>query len=101
MQAANGVPPHNKDLYELFQEVFDALPLAAIIETKEMGRLFCCHGGLSPSFKTIEDINNIDRFQEQPHDGSYSIVESPFSKEYIVIFEPNRWPLRHPLVRSS
>jgi len=60
---------YGEDLYELFQLTFDALPLAAIVETKEMGRFFSCHGGISPSFKTIEDINGIDRFQEPPDDG--------------------------------
>jgi len=47
-------------------DVFDYLSLAAIIEDK----VFCVHGGLSPTIKTIDDIRSIDRRQEVPHDGS-------------------------------
>lgn len=47
-------------------EIFDFLPLAAIIDDK----LFCVHGGLSPSFTTLDEIKTIDRKQEVPHDGA-------------------------------
>jgi serine/threonine-protein phosphatase 2B catalytic subunit len=60
---------YGEEIFDLWQVVFDTLPLAAIVETPEMGRWFCCHGGLSPSFKTIDDINEMDRFQEPPDDG--------------------------------
>ena len=33
------------DGYDCFMKVFDALPLAAVVENK-LGRWFCCHGGL-------------------------------------------------------
>lgn len=58
-------------------EIFDYLTLAAVIENK----IFCVHGGLSPSIHTIDDvreqhlvfkkqIKGIDRKQEVPHDGA-------------------------------
>ena len=46
-------------------EVFDYISLGALIE----GKIFCVHGGLSPSINSIEEIRNIDRKQEVPHDG--------------------------------
>lgn len=46
-------------------EVFDCLPLSAVVE----GRLFCVHGGLSPSINTLEEIREIDRHVEPPHEG--------------------------------
>lgn len=47
-------------------EIFDYLSLAAVIENK----IFCVHGGLSPSIHTIDDIKGIERKQEVPHDGA-------------------------------
>ncbi len=47
-------------------EIFDYLPLAAIIDEK----VFCVHGGLSPSINTLDEIKVIDRKQEVPHDGA-------------------------------
>uniref|UniRef100_A0A183CI90 Serine/threonine-protein phosphatase n=1 Tax=Globodera pallida TaxID=36090 RepID=A0A183CI90_GLOPA len=44
-------------------EVFDCLSLSAVIN----GRIFCVHGGLSPSIETIDQIRTIDRKQEVPH----------------------------------
>jgi len=47
-------------------EIFDYLSLSAIIDDK----IFCVHGGLSPSINTLDDIRLIDRKQEVPHDGA-------------------------------
>ncbi|CAB3991615.1 serine threonine- phosphatase 4 catalytic subunit, partial [Paramuricea clavata] len=46
-------------------EIFDYLSLSAIIDN----RIFCVHGGLSPSITTLDQIRSIDRKQEVPHDG--------------------------------
>lgn len=46
-------------------EIFDYLSLSAIIN----GRIFCVHGGLSPSIEKLDQIRVIDRKQEVPHDG--------------------------------
>ncbi len=58
----------NSNPWSLFMEVFDLLPLGALIEN----RILCVHGGLSPELKTINQIRVIDRFMEVPHDGPYS-----------------------------
>lgn len=47
-------------------DIFDYLSLTALVED----RLFCVHGGLSPTVKTIDEIRGIDRKQEVPHEGS-------------------------------
>ena len=41
-------------------EIFDYLSLSAIID----GKIFCVHGGLSPSIQTLDQIRTIDRKQE-------------------------------------
>ena len=43
------------DVWKNCNEVFDYLPLAAIIDN----RIFCVHGGLSPSVLSIQDVRNI------------------------------------------
>ena len=40
------------NVWKYCTEVFDFLPLAGLIE----GKLFCVHGGLSPSLKTFDDV---------------------------------------------
>ena len=45
--------------------MFDYLSLSAMIDNK----IFCVHGGLSPSVQTIDQIRVINRKQEVPHDG--------------------------------
>lgn len=47
-------------------EVFDYLSLSALIDD----RIFCVHGGLSPSISTLDQIRVIDRKLEVPHDGA-------------------------------
>ena len=47
-------------------DVFDYLSLSAIIED----RVFCVHGGLSPSVNTLDQVRIIDRKQEVPHEGA-------------------------------
>lgn len=54
------------DVWRVFTDLFDFLPLAAIVN----GDVFCCHGGLSPTFETIEDIQKINRRVEVPHTGA-------------------------------
>jgi serine/threonine-protein phosphatase 4 catalytic subunit len=46
---------HSADVWKYCNEVFDLLPLAAIISKK----VFCVHGGLSPTVKTVEQVRNI------------------------------------------
>ena len=43
------------DVWKNCNEVFDYLPLAAIINNK----VFCVHGGLSPSVLSIQDVRKI------------------------------------------
>lgn len=52
-------------IWARFTEVFDHLPLAAVIDNQ----IFCPHGGLSPSVETLDHILEVDRFQEVPHEG--------------------------------
>jgi len=46
-------------------EVFDKLPIAALVAK----RYLAVHGGISPNLNYLEEINQIDRFQEVPKEG--------------------------------
>jgi diadenosine tetraphosphatase ApaH/serine/threonine PP2A family protein phosphatase len=48
-------------VYYSFLLLFQSLPLAAVISTS-YGQLFACHGGLSPTIDTLDDLSKIDRF---------------------------------------
>ncbi len=54
-----------QEIYELFLEVFEAFPLAAVVNNDYL----CMHGGISPSLNDAEEINKINRFVEPPLSG--------------------------------
>ena len=58
---------YDQEIYDLFMDSFDLMPLACIIN----GKFIALHGGLSPELKTIEDIKKIDRFKEPPKQGIF------------------------------
>eukprot|EP00891_Asterochloris_glomerata_P004506 jgi/Astpho2/4506/Aster-00103 len=47
-------------------DIFDYLSLSALIDN----RIFCVHGGLSPTVQTLDQLRTIDRKLEVPHDGA-------------------------------
>ena len=57
----------NANPWRYFNDLFDFLPIAALIE----GKIFCVHGGLSPLISTVDQIRLINRKQEIPHEGAF------------------------------
>ena len=57
----------NANPWRYFNDLFDYMPIAAIIE----GKIFCVHGGLSPLVSTVDQIRLINRKQEIPHEGAF------------------------------
>lgn len=57
---------YNRAIYDEFQRLFEALPIAAVIENTSNGNCFCVHGGIGPDLNTLDDIRAIDRFCEIP-----------------------------------
>jgi len=55
----------NIKTWKTFIDVFNSLPIAAIVASK----IFCVHGGLSPSLHTMEDIKRIQRPTDVPDFG--------------------------------
>nr|XP_057929123.1 serine/threonine-protein phosphatase 2A catalytic subunit beta isoform-like [Doryrhamphus excisus] len=53
------------NVWRLFTDLFDYLPLAALINNTH----FCCHGGLSPAIETLNQLHELDRKLEVPHEG--------------------------------
>ncbi|KAH0790836.1 Serine/threonine-protein phosphatase ppe1 [Histomonas meleagridis] len=59
---------NNASLWKTCNEVFDLLPLSALIEKK----IFCVHGGLSPDIHLIQQISTFERQTELPCSGPIS-----------------------------
>ncbi|XP_020703841.1 serine/threonine-protein phosphatase PP1 [Dendrobium catenatum] len=55
----------NVRLWKVFTETFNCLPVAALIDEK----ILCMHGGLSPSLKHLDQIENIVRPTDVPDQG--------------------------------
>ncbi|KAF2814900.1 serine/threonine-protein phosphatase PP-Z [Mytilinidion resinicola] len=55
----------NIKVWKAFVDTFNCLPIAAIVAQK----IFCVHGGLSPSLSHMDDINNIARPTDVPDYG--------------------------------
>jgi hypothetical protein len=55
----------NANVWKHFTDTFDYLPMTAVISD----RIFCLHGGLSPSIDTLDHARDLDRVQEVPHEG--------------------------------
>ncbi|KAI9025937.1 serine/threonine-protein phosphatase PP-Z [Phycomyces nitens] len=49
-------------MWRVFVDVFNTLPIAALVA----GKIFCVHGGLSPSLKDMDEIRSIQRPTEVP-----------------------------------
>ena len=56
----------NPLVWKWFTDLFDYLPLTAIVDTK----FFCLHGGLSPNIESLDHVKMLDRFHEVPNDGT-------------------------------
>ena len=57
----------DEETYNLFMDLFDAMPLSAVVDKK----YFVIHGGIGPELKKLDQINKIDRFMETPLDGTF------------------------------
>jgi len=56
------------NVWKYFTEMFDYLTISALIDDN----IFCVHGGLSPQIVSIDQIRVLDRFQDIPHEGSFT-----------------------------
>jgi serine/threonine-protein phosphatase 4 catalytic subunit len=58
----------NPNVWKMCTDVFDCLTLSAVVEN----RIFCVHGGLSPSISSLDQLKSLERRQEIPHTGAIS-----------------------------
>lgn len=57
----------DNEIYDGFMELFDSLPISCVVDDKYLAM----HGGISPELNLIQEINEINRFQEIPLDGLF------------------------------
>ena len=73
----------NANVWKHFTDTFDYLPMTAVISD----RIFCLHGGLSPSIDTLDHARDLDRVQEVPHEGPMcDLVWSDPDDRYVIIW---------------
>ncbi|BAM79305.1 serine/threonine protein phosphatase PP1 catalytic subunit [Cyanidioschyzon merolae strain 10D] len=56
---------YNVKLWKTFCDMFNCLPVAAIVDEK----IFCCHGGLSPELTSMNQIRQLPRPTDVPDQG--------------------------------
>lgn len=57
----------DNEVYDTCMELFDSLPIACIVDDKYLAM----HGGISPELNLIDEINQVNRFQEIPLEGLF------------------------------
>ncbi len=57
----------DEEVYDIIMEVFDAMPLAAVVNKKYLA----VHGGISPDLKVLDNFDKINRFKEPPTEGLF------------------------------
>ena len=72
-------------VWKLFTDTFDFMPVSAVVDQK----LFCCHGGLSPSAAVIDDIQTVDRVQELSDTGLLSDIAWSDPEEDHIGWQPS------------
>lgn len=55
----------NVKIWRTFVDTFNTLPIAGLVA----GKIFCVHGGLSPSLNSLDDVRNIVRPTDVPEYG--------------------------------
>ena len=59
---------HNSNTFGLINDMFEMMPLAAVIDQK----VFSVHAGLSPSLPLLESINELNRRRQIPNSGEFA-----------------------------
>ena len=74
-----GIYKYTLSFYDEVMSSFDHLPLAALVNKA----FFCVHGGLSPDVATLEEVRQMERFQEIPREGAMCdlLWSDPFEED--------------------
>ena len=73
---------YNIRVWKQFCDVFNCMPVIAIIDEK----IICMHGGLSPDLHSLDQIHNVKRPTEVPDTGIYFLNYLNFFQAFFVIF---------------
>ncbi|KAI5963214.1 uncharacterized protein KGF55_003006 [Candida pseudojiufengensis] len=78
----------NTKIWKNFVDVFNSLPIAAVINDK----IFCVHGGLSPDLTDFKQIENIKRPTDVPDKGLLADLLWSDPDSSVKNFSLNNWP---------
>jgi serine/threonine-protein phosphatase 2B catalytic subunit len=51
---------YDLELYDKFIDCFQCMPICAVVNNEYL----CMHGGISPEFRDLKDIDKLNRFEE-------------------------------------
>ena len=83
---------YDQEVYDHITSAFDTMPLVAVVNEEYL----CMHGGVSPNMKSLEEINNTNRFQEVPLEGLLcdllwsDPIEDDLADQYDFLENPER-----------
>jgi serine/threonine-protein phosphatase PP1 catalytic subunit len=72
-------------LWKVFQDVFNCMPFAALIENK----IFCIHGGISPDIKNWDQLRGIQRPVDPPDRGMLTDMLWSDPDKFVRGWKPN------------
>ena len=73
-------------LWKSFTDMFNWMPVAAIIDDK----IFCVHGGLSPELNSLEQLNKISRPTDIPSTGKkFRFIKACYVISFGLILQKN------------
>lgn len=82
------LPRHGVQLWKLFVDVFNVLPVAAIVAEK----IFCVHGGLSPCLFDLKQVTALKRPSDVPDKGLLADLLWLDPDPTVRDFHATKWP---------
>jgi diadenosine tetraphosphatase ApaH/serine/threonine PP2A family protein phosphatase len=76
---------YSKSIYDLCQNVFDQLPIAAVVNNE----YFCVHGGIGDNTPLITELEKMNKYEKEGNEVITNLLWSD-PKQMETYFQPNQ-----------